>query len=571
MVSLLKLTNSIIALSLLLFVFLIIKKRRKIFHLLSKIPLSIWILNSALLFWRLYFIPHDFSSRGGFGSWLLWWAKSPAWEELFIDRQAPVYLWSVKFFSNIFKGVGFEFVIGLNIVIFFLAIFSVYLLVLKLSDSKTTAYFATIFFAFSPVFFIFSLTEDYTIMALFFGVVSLLFATLYLRTKEISYLLIGMAASILAAGARPEYIFIPFFFLLFCLLFFKNKEKSLYAYLALFLGATTPKAIVTFNVFIKSSLRDYLMHGQTYEQSSTLFAHFIKVLKGHYKLFIDNLAFNLERVTDPTTFAGVFLVLALIALIALFFKQKEKKKKKIILYFSLFFLFLFLFYAYLHNEGFRNFKYLSTTLLPLTILASFGMDKIYKKSRVSSMMILGSMLIFFTISIGIPLTFNNFYHFTKPVQSPHLKHRITSLRSREYSEYKKLSYDNHIFRIFNPNKEPLISNDEDTYFICNGYLGIPGNPYHTRTFIASMPFEAKVRGFREMEELNSFYNSLPKGATIYVIQASNKSVPTAKFDNFQEIGREKFKAAVLKLFQLEQKLISYREKGSPVYLYKMKK
>lgn len=557
------LSSIIFLASFLVYFLLAFLKRRKLFQLFKEIPKSLIVINSALLIWRLFFIPHVYSSRSDYGVWLIGTAKSMTWSQLLGTKRAPVYFGIIKFFNHLLDGIGFNFMVCFDIFLFFSSVFFLFLLARSLFQNKTTAYATAIFYAFSPIYFYFSLTEDYTITAIFFAIQALFFAAFYrFNIQDKSFLLASMSSSILAAGSRPEYIFFPYLILVFFLVFNK-KIKKYYYYLLGFFLFLIPRTLSSTSLFLKTAQSDTLVHHQTYPQKGGPIKYLFKVLGGHHKLFLDNLSRNIQAFLNLETLTGLFTLLSIISLL-FFFKKRKKQTKKIIVFFLVFFVLVFLYYAYLHDEGFSsNFKYLSSAVLPLTILAGYGMGEIYKRYPSFSLMTVMAVVLFSASTLIAPLSFPN--HIGQDTLEKYIPLSDPLKPEEEYLKYKNLNYDNLIFRTLHPNKKPDLNKDDSTYFITNG----------PRSLLYAMPLQADIIEITSNREFKNISEKLPKGSTIYMSQGQMGMLSTErsfnKYGYVPHTNPNKLKTEAMKRLKLEKKFISYYKTGLYVYLYKMKK
>jgi len=537
--------------------FLLAFKYRSIFEVFKRTPPWLIAFNGAILVYKLFFIDFVFCGRQEFGVWILGMAKiQTPWEALFSER-SPVYFFIIKLLSFIADGVGLVFIEHFNAVLSFLSAFFVYWIVRQLFRDKTAAGFAAVLYALSPILFIFSLTEDYTNPALFFALQALFFVCLYIRQpKQDSFLLLAIVSSVLAVGSRPEYIFFDFLFVLFLVLFLHSiKKKHLLIY-GVFL---IPKLTVAILMYLKAGMYDAALHGKTFTMSNGLFVYIMQLISHHWHLFWQNLEGNIQAVTNLNTLAGAYLLLALFAYFWYRQTGSERGGKRGVLFFAVFLTAFFLYYSYLHKDGvMKTFKYISTLIVPLSVLAGLGLSYLSAKPKIRYLALAVVLVMAgYSLYVTSPATHAHFgdlrdsqdasfnYYFERP----------PALES-EFRKYNSLSFRNRYDRLLGVRQDSDIDLGRDNIFISNGHMSM----------LFSVPVSQHVEIVRNAGD---FYEILPvKADNIYVSQGLIGFKEMNLGSGFRHMSADHFEQMVNKHFQIEEKLVSFRENGHHVFLYK---
>lgn len=532
-------------------------KAKSCWKLLKKTPFWFLFLNAGLLLYKLFLTEHYFTSRREFGMWILSLAKMPPWRDILTHHRAPVNFAITKFFSGLFQGVGYEFMVGLHAIFAFVNAICIYWIGRIFFQNKKIGIISSIFYLSSFSIFSFSLTVDYTNTAIFFAIQAIFFGALYYQKRNLIFLIPGIAASILAIGARPEYIIFGFIFFVFLAFFAVERKKIILSTYSLLL---LPKIIDSFHVFIQETSNDPYMHGETYTTPNILQRSFA-MLSGHFQIFISNLGQNLGTLLNFFTLTGVFSLLFLFGVLLYainnFRKKESLKHKKPILFFALYLLILFFFYSLFHAEGlFNGFKYISSLIPPLVVLAAIATVKLNKLIPLSDIFIPGIIFAYFLAFLLIPTTKG------MPLNPPSLYLiKESTPQKTEYEKYRSLSYKNRPYKFFY-NKNADIETGESNYFISNSL----------RTMLYTMPFNKKVHHIQSKRELEDSIKRINPGSTIYISQGEVGFKQSGyHVDGFKAMDPKKFEKEILKQLQLEEKLISYYLKDLHVYLYKMKK
>lgn len=532
----LKIQAIIISLSLVSYIFLLFYHSKLIGRLFRKIPLWLIGFNFGLLFYKIFLIPHFFSSRGDFGIWILGtMARQGNLINNLQDWKSPTYSFILKLFSKLFGGIDFNFVVNFNIILSFISIFCIFLLTWFLFKDKLIASIASLFYAISPIIFIFSLNEDYSNPAIFFSIQALLFAVIYVYKKRISFLWLAIAASILAIGCRPGYIIFAIIFILFLWLLAKKfLGHRLWLYTISYILLVFPRFVAVY-LFFNNTVNDTSIHGsQPISPEHT----FIDTFSVHSNLFIDNLSRNLLMLLDFKTLMGIFFLL----IILIFISPAFKKYKKPILFFAFYCLFFFLLYSFFHDEGVVRYKYLSSLVFPVAVLAAVGLRQlriVMPKLPFSLLIILIAFYSFYATSFIV----DNKFGFSRYG----LDSRSFTLY-KEYMEYRSL-------------KDDLREEEDNAIFIANG----------KRTFLYSaIPIEGdKIYIAYSKKQLEKLIKKIEPEKTIYVSQGM------CGFGEFQfgypyVIKDIEFEKIIKKSLNLNKVMFSYYNIDKHhVFLYKM--
>jgi hypothetical protein len=557
------LTGSVFLVSFVLYVVLLAVKGREIFGVFKAIPKWLIGFNVGVLLYKIVFLVGEFCSRQDFGVWIVGTAKNWPLFKIFIDQRSPVYFFMVKSLHILSGGVSFDGVVVLNVFLSFFTAFFVYLIAFYLFKDKTIAAIASLLFIISPVIFIFSLTEDYTNPALFFSIQALFFACLYLYKKRDAFIWLAIACSLLAVGSRPEYIFFDILFFLFLVIFVKGLKKSHYIVYGFSL---IPKFLVAVNMYLEAASYDYFIHGKVFEMSSGLKNLIYGVIVQHGYLFVQNFTRNLEELFNPYTLVGVYLIFAAVAVTV---SIQQRKYRKEIGYFVAFYLILFLFYSYLHREGVQgSFKYLSSMLLPLCLLAAYGLVSMGKFLSKFTVLLIVFLMMVYSFYITTPETLRNDINGARNMETIlGYYFRLPSSIVKEHEEYKKLSFDNQPIDFSSRLKAAVGSEYEFTFHEGPEYIS-----NNIKTMLYATDLGAHVHPFFEEKGLNLFLSHLNSGTEVYVYQGiigfEQNSSTTPSY--FEAMTPERFQEICFEYLTLEEKIIDYEEKGSLVFFYKMR-
>jgi len=347
---------------------LVIFNGKKLFLLLKKAPIWLLLINGALLVYKLFIVPRLYSGRGDFGVFFLGSLRD---NDLLLNTGLPlrpVYYFFVKIFDILFNATGFDAMVNFNIWLTFINIFAVFFIVKTLFKEEKIAMAATLFYAFSPISLVISMTEEFTSLAIFFCLQAIFFALLYVVERRYSFFFLAALASFLAMGTRPEYIVFFFIFLLFSYLFVKDHcsayLKSITAYCLL----AAPFFAAAAALFVDTLKKDDALH-ITLPRPDHMIGD---AIAGHWNFFITNLPANIHSLLNPNTSMGLFVFLSLIFI---FFCGRKYKKE--IFFFSFYFIFILFYYAFGHSDGIYNScLYISWLVFPLAVLAGGGLSLI---------------------------------------------------------------------------------------------------------------------------------------------------------------------------------------------------
>lgn len=547
-------------LALIVVLFFTILKFKKIKPYFIETPLSLKVISFFCLIWGLFFVPKTFSGRGDFGVWLMSYANS-SWEDLLANTRAPVYFWRTRIFAEIFDGINYDLIVSLNFINFFISVFLVYILVNNLTKNKKAAYASSFFYLFSPVIFTFSLTEDYALLALFFTLLSLFFLSIKIDTADDHFLIAAMGAALLAAGSRIDYIFFPYIFIIFYLLFIKEKSwKIHFGRLFLFLLAIIPRTISSVGMYFEDAQHDIALHGKVYEYSGNIFSYMTTVFLGASEFFSDNLETGIDVIVNFRDLTAVFFFLGLISLF--FAIIKKGKNRKVIFFFSGMMIFSFFYYTYFHAvAGIGAYRYMITLLTPLIIVAGIGYGTILEKKPFLFYLGLQLLILFSVITLLFPLRFQNH---TNLIPDYNLRQQITFNYPevvREYHLYKQLSYENKLSKYFHKKDTFDISRGkEKTYFIING----------ERSFLHSMPIHGKFIPVWEIDDLYTIEKHIDPNDKIYINQPEI-GFTSSYVDGITLSSSDEFREKILELFTIKREIISYDVNGHHAFLYEVKK
>jgi hypothetical protein len=502
-------------------------------------------------------IPQNFSGRGGFGSWQMSVANHSNWKELLTNVRDPLYLWRMKFFSKLFRGISYDFLSNLNFIGFIVGALLIYIIIKNLTENKKAAYAGSLLYLFNPIIFTFSLTEDYALLALFLMIVAFFFASLYVKSGDKLFLIPTMSSVILSAGSRIEYIFFPFLFLLFYLFFVekeKGKYKQYYGSLLLFLILIVPRALATIGMYFEDAQSDTALTVNTYTYEGKLIPYIIDVLLGASSFFIKNLKTAFSILLNPY---NLNLLLLLIGVITFIFSFRQNKKiKKTVFFFAIQFIFLIFYYSYFHAVvGIDAPRYQITILFPLIIISSIGIGFLLKRKTFLYYLFLELLLVFSFITVIFPLTFQDNFNL---MVDKNIRYFVSnSAVLREYEKYDSLTYENRITNLIGSKID--IRGGENVYYLSNG----------ERNLIHSMPITMNFLALRDKEDLKKIRKQIPSEATIYISQ-SELGFTSHQIDRYSAINPSTFEEEVKKYFIIEEEFISYQVNDHHVFLYKVK-
>jgi len=565
--------------SILIYLVLTVIKFKTIIKAFKGIPIWFIFINLAVLAYKLFVIP-SIITRNNFGVWILGMAKSETiWTSL-LNQRAPVYFFIIKICSFLFDGISFIFISNFNIVLSFLTAFFVYYIIYILLKDKLVACISALFYILASPIFIYSMTEGYTNPALFFAIQALFFIVLYISKKDYSFLLMGIASSYLAVGSRPEYIIFDLIFLVFLYLFVSNINLKHYLiYLILFL----PKFFIALNMYLENITEDEFLIGKTFVYHN-LVDYIYKIFVYRWHSFINNFYENFLAIINPFSLMGIFLFFALFFIIK--WKKSKPEWKKVYLFFLFYYFIFFFYYSFLHMDGIKTCKYISSMVLPIAILASIGLRMILGfKKKIGYYFIL-FIFIFYSLWIGNPITYSKiskskaFYFFNnRAFMGRYLDPDKISIR--EWNKYTSLTIGNRYDSLINRasliniinrsnikdnsklNGENNINLSDKNVFISNGI----------RNFLYSISIDEKIHTPLSLHELKSILMKVEKNENIYIAQSvlGFDSENSNNFSHFKAINPVEFEKYIKEKLFLEEELISYYDNEHHVFLYKMRK
>jgi|GEM_PF-4480209 len=534
-------------------------KWRELFGYFKEIPYFIIGTNTALLFWMIFVLPKDFSGRN-FGVWLMSMTNYEGFPEIMGDVRTPVYLWRTKFFSELLGGISYDFLVALNSVTFFLTVFLIYILVYNLTEDKKAAYASSFFYLISPVFILMGVVEEYTLLPIFFLVLSLFFASIQIKTDNNFYLVPALASALLAVGSRVEFIFFPYVFILFYAFFIKkNFRKHLLPFL-FFATVLIPRTFLSLFKYFWDAQEDYALHGRTYEYGGDLFYYISQVIIGASDFFFESISESLTTLVNLHNLNGVILFFALFSLVILFNKNSTSLQKRSVIFFLFLFLFLLFYYEYFHAVGgVSAHRYMPVVYTPLLFLAGMGVSKLLG-SRPFLFYFFVQLLLFFTvITFIIPATSRDHKHLMIDPQIFHEVYRGSLPFQEEYFKHRELSYENRVSRLFKEDFD--VSGGSDVYFISNG----------TRTYLRVMPVNGVFVSVETPEDWRRVMPNIPSGSKVYISQSSIGLFPEHGISFYRAIDPARFQEKALRDLDLQREILSYEKEGYPIFLYEMKK
>ncbi|MFW6025215.1 MAG: glycosyltransferase family 39 protein [Candidatus Woesearchaeota archaeon] len=543
-------------------------KIKTIFSYLKKIPKSLLGISLGFSLWGLFFVPKNFSSRGEFGVWFFSEANLQSWGELLRNIRTPIYYWRTKLLSELLGGISYEFIANLNFITFIFGSLLIYIIVKNIIQNDKAAYAASLFFIINPILFTFSFTEDYAILALFFSLLSLFFASIQIDSGDDIFLLLAMASALLSAGSRVEYIFFPFLFILFYFLFIFKKEKSnklQFGSLLLFLVIIIPRTISTLIMYFGDIGHDPGLSKTAPEYSGNPIKYVFEVLGSNYTYFIKNIREAWGYVTNPYNLTLLFFILGLSSLFLLLKNKNKAKLKKAVVFFLFSFFFLVIFYSYLHAElGMGGYRYRITIFTPLIISAGISFGLFLKNKPIIFYSGLHLIFIISFITTLFPLGIENGSSLMIDEGLKELTQYNYEETRREYNKYKSLTYENKIYNILNK-KEPDVPTGERGYFITNG----------TRNVLHSMPINGNFIAIRSRDELTASklakkLSEVKEGDKIYVSQ-SEMGFTSNQIDGYHYVDPDIFEKKIKLLFDIKREIISYQHEGHHAFLYEVVK
>lgn len=552
-------SGTLSALALIIVLGSVLIKKDVLIKEIKEIPRSFIVAGLGLLFWFIFLVEKSFSGRQDMGVWLFSLPNLNSWIELIPEVRSPIYFWRSRALIEIFDGISYEFLAVFSFATFIASIFLVYLAIKNITENKSAAYLSSLFYAFYPITFTYSMTEDYVLLAIFFAILSLFFASLWIKKRNESYLFPMAASALLSAASRVDYIFFPYLIIFLYILFSENRKegkfwKTVLAFIVFFI----PRTLSSLGMYLDAAQNDPGLTENLIQYTGNPFSYAIEIAIGFFGSFMINLQDSLRAYLNTSDLSLIFVVLGFLSLVLLFRKIDEKNKK--LSFFLLFqFLFLFVFYNFLHPTGGATApRYQITVMLPLLLLSGIFIGFIFKDKEHFSYLISSTFLVFVFIFLIFPLTFRSYVNLL-PDNS--LKFDIAYYDEdlfREYNKYRELSYENRISRL--TKSEFDVFKKENTYFLING----------DRTFLHSMPINGTFVPIFENQELEEFYENVESGALIYVIQ-SEIGFTIHHVDGYSPIEPEKFKEKVLDLFELEEILIDYEIDGHNPFLIRVRK
>lgn len=312
-------------------------------------------------------------------------------ERYFMDKTTGVIPEQMPI-TALYRGIGFYYVLGaffafagpvysnLFLLNFFggcaLVITSFFMSYLIFKNPRVSL-MASFLFACSPVFVIISASGSYTLMAVLFSSVTLIFLFMFFRTRKFCFYMASLFMLICTIQMRPDYIVFAFLFLMTCLIYRECfRDRRLYIFTAGFLLANIYLFWVIYHYFLVIFLYDRYVTGAALDSGNLLFS----ILFNSARLFSENIIKNFLSFFG---FNAIISLLSVFALIGGFYFYK-KGKNELFFLLSYFWLF-FLAYSCLHQEGFfsSGLKYVPSPLPPLFFMASLGIislaDKIQKQ------------------------------------------------------------------------------------------------------------------------------------------------------------------------------------------------
>jgi len=546
------LTSFIVYLGLLVF------NGREIFKLIKSAPFWLAMVNLGILIYKIFSISHIFSSRGDYGVWILGGAKIETLWSALRSTDAALYSFLIKLFSSVFHGISFNFMVNFDIWLSFINCFAIFVLVYSLFKDKTTASLAAFFYIISPIIFVFSLTEDFTNLAIFFSIQAICFLAIYFSNKNIHFLFLAIASSILAACSRPEYGIFAVLFIIFLLMFNNVLSKNkLYSILLLYLLLIFPRFIQTFFALMARTERgDAPINGALVNSSDNFFI----ILYKHLFVFRNNLDGGIHRLLEPHTLMGIFIAFFIIIF---FIKKYRERFKKQLFFFGLYVIIFFVYYLYFHNEGFSTgYKYFSSLVFPVAVLAAAGGSALHSFLPTISKLIL--LLIFSYSMLAVSPAMKNKYDFAQYYSrnaNSKIFNTAPSANTAPDVEYK----------LFLENRKKI--NVDEGLFIVNAQLSIAHSalPIREKNIISAPVGEKKWSDFiKKLSKRDT-------GKPIYISQGARAFAFQSPIINgaFSQscyilVDPLVFEKMIEEYFNIDEKIFSFYTKGSEhIFLYKI--
>ncbi len=538
--------------------FSIIYKWKEIFSYFKKIPKSLFAITFFFVSWGFFLVPKNFSGRGEFGVWLMSIMNLSDWRSLLMDARAPIYHLRNRFFTDLFGGISYEFIAGLNFFGFFISIFLIYVLVKNFTKNNKAAYACSLFFLANPIIYTFSLTEDYSLLALFFMILSFFFLSIQFDTDDSLFLIPAGASALLATGSRVEYIFLPYLLILFYLFLIKARSyKVRFTHIFLFLIFLIPRTIPTVGMYFADAQHDVALHGRTYQYEGNPITYMIQIIIGASEFFMNNIGRALQTLSN---YQNLTLILIILALFTIFFSlKKEKNDRRVIFFFFFQFLFLIFYYAFFHAVGgISAYRYMITILTPLIIVAGIGFAYILQKKDLLFYGGLQILIIFSFVTVLFPLAFRDYSNLIVDRQLSHFVNYDHDQVRREYYSYKNLSYENRISGLIQNEFDVSVGNN--TYFITNG----------ERNLLHAMPVDGQFIAINDVDQLKIVARMIPDNAVIYLSQ-SEMGFTSHMIDGYIAADPENFENELKRIFNVEEVLVSYEVDGHHAFLYRATK
>lgn len=248
---------------------------------------------------------------------------------------------------------------------------ALFLLDKEMFGNRIKALFSFILLFTSPLFVIISSSESYTVPAIFFSIVMLIFLFRFFRGKKYIDLIAALAWLGVAVMMRPEYIFLVAIF--FVSFFFYNKTYPLKLKIAfmIFLLVFTPYCIFSSKYYFQSS-DDIALHGKELDKSKA----YVSFPLNYLRLARTNIKQNLIMLFSASQIPLITMILFSISIILMI-----KKKSKNLLFVAIYFLIIFLMYISMHQESLikGHFKYTPSLLCPIILGATYSIKWVFGK------------------------------------------------------------------------------------------------------------------------------------------------------------------------------------------------
>lgn len=281
-----------------------------------------------------------------------------------------------------------NFIIGCGLVV---AVFFLAQLIFKNEGVSLLTSFLS---AASPVLAIISVSESYTVMALLFSVISLSLLFMFIRSGEFPFYVAGLLMMICAIQVRPDYIVFALVFLAACIVYRDMlKGRRVYAFTAGFLALNAYLFWVIYRYFYVIFLFDRVFAGAEMDAGSPVASIFLN----SSRLFSGNIVSN---VVSFLTVSPVASFLSFFATFGILFLWRKGRKGELAFMLSYFLLFFFS-YSCFHSEGFfsSGLKYIPSPLLPLILMASYGVFLLLDRTREQRMFAASFVVFFIGLSV----------------------------------------------------------------------------------------------------------------------------------------------------------------------------